>query len=129
MDDPRKPLRSRVLAVPRLRAKYLEYVRTIAEHSLDWKNLGPLVAQYRELIRNEVEADTRKLSSLAAFEAATADGAEAGSVPGRRQRPTLRSFADQRRRYLLGYKDPQAATGPTKSEPERSPDKDEGHGR
>src|SRR5207249_12155300 len=31
LDDARKPLRSKLLAVPALRAKYLEYVRTIAE--------------------------------------------------------------------------------------------------
>src|SRR5262249_14431991 len=35
LDDPRKPLRSRLLAVPSLRARYLKYVRQIAEESLD----------------------------------------------------------------------------------------------
>jgi len=32
-----KPLRSRLLAVPALRARYLAHVRTIAEEWLDWK--------------------------------------------------------------------------------------------
>ena len=31
LDDPRKPLRSKVLAVPGLKARYLDHVRTIAE--------------------------------------------------------------------------------------------------
>jgi spore coat protein CotH len=40
LDDLRKPLRSRLLAVPRLKARYLAHVRTIAEDKLDWKKLG-----------------------------------------------------------------------------------------
>src|SRR5262249_62252528 len=73
LDDSRKPLRSRVLAVPRLREKYLQHVRTIAEESLDWKVLGPVVAEYRALIEKEVEADTRKLETFEEFEKTTAD--------------------------------------------------------
>jgi hypothetical protein len=108
LDDPRKPLRSKVLAVPALRAKYLANVRTIAEKSLDWKNLGPVVARYRSLIEKEVEADTRKLDSFEAFKRATADAPEAEGPPaGRGRGPgggmALRAFADQRRAYLLNH--------------------------
>ena len=102
LNDARKPLRSKLLAVPSLRAKYLEYVRTIAEKSLDWKNLGPVVAQYRQLIEKEVEADTRKLDPFEAFRRTTADTAAADG--GREM--SLRAFADQRRKYLLSYKEP-----------------------
>lgn len=101
LTDARKPLRSKLLAVPSLRAKYLQNVRTIAEKSLDWKNLGPVVADYRKLIEKEVEADTRKLSSFEAFKAATADDAP----PGRGREMPLRSFADQRRKFLIDYKE------------------------
>jgi hypothetical protein len=73
LDDAKKPLRSRVLAVPSLRERYLAHVRTIAEESLDWAKLGPLVAQYRTLIEKEIAADTRKLSSFATFRKVTAD--------------------------------------------------------
>ncbi len=105
--DPRKPLRSKILAVPSLRAKYLQNVRTIAEKSLDWSKLGPIVAQYRKLIEKEIEADTRKLSSFEAFKRTTADEATVG---GERSRDMpLRVFADQRRKYLLAYKESQAA--------------------
>lgn len=100
LNDPRKPLRSKVLAVPSLREKYLQNVRTIAEKSLDWKNLGPVVAQYRKLIEKEVEADTRKLDSFEAFKRTTADE----PAPGVRGRDMpLRLFADERRKYLLDY--------------------------
>ncbi len=44
LDDARKPLRSRLLAVPALKARYLDHVRTIADEWLDWEELGPVVA-------------------------------------------------------------------------------------
>ena len=50
LNDAAKPLRSRLLAVPSLKQKYLEHVRTIAQESLDWKNLEPVVAQYEKQI-------------------------------------------------------------------------------
>lgn len=101
LDDPRKPLRSKVLAVPTLRVKYLQNVRTIATDWLDWKKLGPVVAQYRKLIEKEVEADTRKTESLEAFKHTTADDSVA-AAPRSRDYP-LRAFADQRRKYLLNH--------------------------
>jgi hypothetical protein len=120
LDNPRMPLRSKLLAVPALRAKYLANVKTIAEKSLDWKALGSVVAQYRTLIEKEVELDTRKLDPFEAFKRVTADevsGPDAGPGPGAppggpggfgpgrgpgRGLP-LRAFADQRRKYLLDY--------------------------
>ena len=83
LDDTRKPLRSRLLAVPSLKARYLDHVRTIAEQWLDWNTLGPVVARYRALIEKEIEPDTRKLTSLAAFQKAVAD--VAGGTGGGRQ--------------------------------------------
>ncbi|HET7218041.1 MAG TPA: CotH kinase family protein, partial [Vicinamibacterales bacterium] len=50
LDDPSKPLRSKLLAVPALREKYLGYVREIATKYLDWNTLGPRVAKYQALI-------------------------------------------------------------------------------
>src|SRR5262249_47534937 len=96
-----------VLSVPAFKARYLAHVRTIAEESLDWKALGPVVAKARSLIEKEVEADTRKLESFAAFEKATADVAEAAEAAGPARRPamSLRTFADQRRAYLLKFVD------------------------
>lgn len=65
--DPRKPLLGKLLAVPALRNRYLRYVRQITEEWLDWKNVQPLVAQYRGLIDAEVKSDTRKLMPYEAF--------------------------------------------------------------
>jgi spore coat protein CotH len=90
MDDASRPLRSRLLAVPALRARYLAYVREIAEKWLDWKTLEPLVRQYQGLIAEEVKVDTRKLYSWERFQA---DVAEAPN--------SLKNFVDRRRAFLL----------------------------
>jgi hypothetical protein len=108
LNDNTKPLRSKLLAVPALRARYLDHVRTLADKWLDWGTLGPIVARYRELIEKEVEADTRKLESFEDFKKATADAPPEqqaaqppeGGRPGRNP-PSLRAFAEQRRAYLL----------------------------
>lgn len=100
MDDARKPLRSRLLAVPRLRAAYLDHIRAIA-HDLDWTTLGPIVAEYRSLIADEVKADTRKSSSFVEFEEATADDLPPAPAEGGPAPKSLRGFAEKRRAYLL----------------------------
>ncbi|MFN8855223.1 MAG: CotH kinase family protein, partial [Planctomycetaceae bacterium] len=102
IEDASKPLRSRLLAVPALRQRYLAHVKAIAEDWLDWKTLGPLVAGYARQIEPELAADTRKLSSLAEFQrSVSAD--EPQATEGRPGRLTLRQFADQRRKFLLEH--------------------------
>jgi hypothetical protein len=102
MDDPRKPLRSKLLAVPALRDRYLNYVRTVTEQCLDWNKLAPIVAQRRALIEKDVQADTRKLESLEAFKAALSpDPAAPKKDPNVREPLSLRAFVEQRRAYLL----------------------------
>jgi hypothetical protein len=93
LDDTSKPLRSKLLAVPALRVRYLAYVREIAENWLDWRTLGPLASKYRALIAKDVLADTKKLYTSDAFEAASGNGDE-----------SVRAFADGRRAFLLGEK-------------------------
>ena len=90
LDDQTKPLRSRLLAVPGLRARYLAYVREIAQTWLDWNRLEPLVRQYQATIANEVQADTRKLYSWERFQAGVAEGPE-----------SLKSFVERRQAFLL----------------------------
>lgn len=85
-NDPGKPLRSRLLAVPGLRAKYLRRIASIAADDLDWKTLGPVVDRFRSLLEKELEADTRKLNPFEAF----------------RSNP-IRAFAERRREYLLAH--------------------------
>ncbi len=119
LTDASKPLRSKLLAVPALKKRYLSFVRTIAEDHLDWQKLGPKVDAYATLIRPYVEADTRKLTSLDAFlaavssESALAPGgpSASGGQPqfGRGARMSLRQFADQRREFLLNHAEVKAA--------------------
>jgi Ca2+-binding EF-hand superfamily protein len=111
LDDARKPLRSRLLAVPALKARYLDHVRTIAEKELDWEVLGPVVKRYRSLIEKEVEADTRKLYSLDAFRKAVSETPKAGSAPGGKPALSLRQFAEQRRKYLLAHTEAKTPEG------------------
>jgi CotH protein len=86
LDDDNKALRTKLLAVPALRARYLTYVRDIAEHWLDWKTLGPIAEKHRALIAADVKADTRKLYSSGAFDSGL-DG--------------LKTFVEARRAYVL----------------------------
>ena len=88
LNDASKPLRSKLLAVPALRAKYLAYTKEIATKWLDWKTLGPLVTKHHALIAADVKSDTRKLDSNESFDA----GVEA-----------LRTFAEKRRATVLAY--------------------------
>ncbi|WP_437221839.1 CotH kinase family protein [Planctomicrobium sp. SH661] len=98
INNPRMPLHSKLLAVPKFREQYLANIREIAEKQLDWNSLGPLVAEYRELLNDEVNADTRKLTTYEAFVHATADS-PSDSVKTRTL--PLRTFADQRQEFLL----------------------------
>ena len=66
-DDATKPLRSKLLAVPALRARYLGYVRQIATKWLDWNTVGPLAQRYQALIADDVRkryAQARHVRSI-----------------------------------------------------------------
>jgi hypothetical protein len=89
LNDASKPLRSKLLAVPALRNRYMTYVRQISTKWLDWNTLGPIVQKHQALIATDVKADTRKLERSEAFDEGIA---------------ALKRFADQRLAYLLAYK-------------------------
>jgi len=91
LNDGSKPIISKILGVPALRAKYVSFVKEIAQKSLDWNALGPVVKQYRELISADVERETHKLFSTEEFLRATAESG------------TLRGFIEQRRAFLLNW--------------------------
>src|SRR5207248_2781490 len=135
-NDPNKPLISKLLTVPALRAKYLGYVRQVAEKWLDWEKLGPIATEYHELIAADVKKDTRKLESYEDFEKSLMEntggrgpggggpggpgGGGPGGFGGGRETIGIKVFADQRRAYLMNYKegkkadaseDPKAAGG------------------
>lgn len=91
-DSTNSPLASKLLAVPALRARYLGYVRELAEKWLDWSNLGPVARQMHDLIDADVKRDTRKLESYEDFAASLEESPR-----------SLKSFADQRRAFLLNH--------------------------
>jgi len=66
-DDKSRPLISRLLSVPHLRARYLAHVRTIVNEWLNWDALAPIVAEYQGLLDAEVKADTKKIYTYEAF--------------------------------------------------------------
>ena len=102
--DPDKALLGRLLAVPALKERYLGYLRDIAEKWLDWKTLGPIVADWQAVIAADIKVDTRKIfSTNAFFKAVTEDGVEPGIGPTAPPHLSLKSFAEQRRKYLLNY--------------------------
>ncbi len=105
-NDAGKPLISKLLAVPSLRARYLGYVRDIAEKWLDWNTLGPLAQQYHALIAADVKADTRKLDSTEEFLSSVTENAQEpaaiGGFGGGRS-SSLKSFAEKRRAFLLNH--------------------------
>ena len=86
LDDATKPLRSKLLAVPALRERYLGYVRDIATKWLDWQRLGPIAEGYT---RSSPPTSRRTRRSWIAYEAF-----ESGL-------PALKSFAERRRAVLL----------------------------
>ena len=64
---------------------------------MKWENVGPIVQQHRELIKDEVALDTRKLFTTEAFLAKTS-----GEEPGQ-DSTSLRAFLEQRSKFLLNH--------------------------
>ncbi len=121
-DDPEKALLYSLMKVPALRAKYLSYVRDIADKWLDWNRMGPLARQFQAVVAEDMKTDNRKLDSTENFTAGlTKDRAEAAGGPGGppdfpgfgfggrggrgpggdAPQLSLKSFIEQRRSYLL----------------------------
>lgn len=101
VNDPNKPLCSRLLAVPALRARYLTYVRDMAEKWLDWNRLGPLAQKYHDLIAEDVKLDTKKLDTYEDFERSLSENE--GTNAGTGATISLKSFVEQRRAFLLNH--------------------------
>ena len=93
LDDASKPLRSKLLAVPALRARYLSYVG----RSQSAGSIGGRWSRWRDrhhaLIAEAVRADTKKLYTFQAFESGVSEGSE-----------SLKSFVIRRRAFLLQEK-------------------------
>lgn len=96
-----KPLISRLLAAPALRQRYLGYVRDMATTWLDWTRLQPLVTRWQSQIADDVKADTHRLYPFESFVRGVTEDVEEQGFRGPRRAISLKTFADQRRAYLL----------------------------
>lgn len=119
MDDSQKPLRSKVLAVPKYRTQYLQNLTTLAE-SLKWKTLGPFITSQAKLIGPSVKAETRSLTTHQLFLEATSSAGEQRADEQRNEeqrneerrneerrpgppRVSLKDFLDGRHQFLVDY--------------------------
>ncbi|MEE2685857.1 MAG: CotH kinase family protein [Planctomycetota bacterium] len=100
VESDRMPLRSKVLAVPAYREKYLAYVRTIAEIDFDIAAMVSFIDDNRALVIEEIKADTRKLSSFDAFLGALDIPLGEAPIPG-----NIYQFLEQRRTFLLAHEE------------------------
>ncbi|MFN0104641.1 MAG: CotH kinase family protein [Bryobacteraceae bacterium] len=106
--DANKPLIGKLLAVPSLRTKYLGSIRDIAANWLDWNKLEPIAKGYQALLAADVKTDTRKLYSTDAFlNGLTEETTYPAMGPfGARPHMSLKQFVEERRKFLLEYKEP-----------------------
>lgn len=118
LDDPRKPLRSRLLQVPEFRERYLRNLRQLASEDLVWSQLEPKIAAYVRLIEPIVATDQKKLSTFEEFHQSlglanqddsegsdrqSRDAPERGAAAPLRTPTTLKSFVERRREFLLNH--------------------------
>jgi spore coat protein CotH len=117
-NDYDKPLLSKLLAVPELRQRYFGYIRDIAENWMDWNKIEPLVEQYKTLIAADIEKDTKKTSTAAAFYSGIdgsgqqtynmggfGGGRGGRGGPGGGANISLKTFFEQRRKELLNLQE------------------------
>ncbi|HEX7632083.1 MAG TPA: CotH kinase family protein, partial [Lacunisphaera sp.] len=98
LDDARRPLLSKLLAVPELRMRYFACIHDLAETWLSWEKLGAQAQADHQLITPFVKEETRRASSYARFvQEFDQDGAEVQSD----SEPSLKKFLSARRTYLL----------------------------
>ena len=90
-DAETRPVISRILAVEAWRAEYLQMLQQIAEVELNWRNLKPRIDAYRKLIEVDVVRDPFHGDRTRFRDALYAD------------ENSIRSFAEQRRRFLLEH--------------------------
>lgn len=93
-------LTARLLKNPILRARYTAHVRTITNEWMNWSKTGALIADYRSLIEEDVQQDTRKLYHFEDFVKNMKD-----DIPGRRTTPGLERFVRERGDFLRRHPD------------------------
>jgi hypothetical protein len=108
-DAPDKPLLSKLLKAPGLQDRYLAYIKAIAETWLDWKKIEPIAKEYQGLIAEDIKTETRNLYPYEAFAASLSTDTEEQGPRGPRRSMSLKSFVEQRRKFLLEHEKVKAA--------------------
>ena len=105
LQDSTKPLRSKLLSLPKLRQRHLIYIKEIAEKWLSLETIVPIAKYYQSLIDEYVKVDNKKLCSYQEFKNAV-DGTLMSSGFRRPSMPvTIKDFVLQRQKYLLNCED------------------------
>ena len=100
LDETNRPLLTKLLSVPVLRTRYLEYVRDISENWLNWNKLGPIAKRYHNLIAADVSKETHRATSYVHFVQELDQDPTPGSRDGDAA-PSLKDFITERSAYLL----------------------------
>lgn len=95
-ENPMRPVISRLLGIPKWKARYIAHVRTVVDEWLDWEVLEPVIKEYHALIDAEVQKDNKKLYDYSRFEESV-DGDRGGRTP------SFKRYVTQRREILLNH--------------------------
>jgi len=102
LEDPANVLYTKLLAAPSLRARYLSYVREIADTWLTWQRLGPIAKAAQAIVAEDVKREThtptdyiRLVQDLDQDTTATNSRTRDSTVA-----PNLKTFIEERRIYL-----------------------------
>ena len=95
-ENPLRPVISRLLGIPKWKARYIAHVRTVVDEWLAWEVLEPVIKEYHELIDAEVQQDNKKLYDYSSF-TESVDGNRGGRTP------SFKRFVTQRRELLLNH--------------------------
>lgn len=102
LDDPANVLYVKLLAAPSLRARYLGYVREIADTWLNWQTLGPVAKSAQTLIADDVKRESHSahgyIRFVQDFDQDTGNGN--GRTRDSTVAPNLKTFIEERRVYL-----------------------------
>ncbi len=96
IDQPLAPFINKLFQSPSVKARYVAHVRTIHEQWNDWTVVSPVINNYRDLINEEIEQDTRKLTTNKGYR----DSLGMGKSQGPDQSPGLKAFFKGRKAYL-----------------------------
>jgi hypothetical protein len=102
LDDPANVLYAKLLAAPSLRARYLSYVREIADTWLNWERLGPIAKSAQALIADDVKRETHSPTGYIRFvqdldqDTAASEGRTRDSTVA----PNLKTFIEERRVFI-----------------------------